>query len=148
MNSFFKDLFEYNHHVNQQIINLLTANPAKVSDRNRKLVSHMLNAHQVWNCKFIPGQERWDSWQVHPLNQLAEIDNNNFEQTIATLDKFKLDEVVTWSTAKGQTYHNTVRDILFQVISHSTYHRGQIATECRESGLEPVLTDYIFYKMK
>jgi uncharacterized damage-inducible protein DinB len=119
-----------------------------VSDRNRKLVSHMLNAHQVWNCKFIPGQERWDSWRVHPLNQLAEIDNNNFEQTIATLDKFKLDEVVTWSTAKGQTYHNTVRDILFQVISHSTYHRGQIATECRESGLEPVLTDYIFYKMK
>ncbi|WP_209331385.1 DinB family protein [Lunatimonas salinarum] len=32
------------------------------------------------------------------------------------------------------------------IVNHSTYHRGQIATLFRESGLQPVVTDYIMLK--
>ncbi|QLH28398.1 MAG: hypothetical protein HWD63_02710 [Candidatus Parvibacillus calidus] len=41
-----------------------------------------------------------------------------------------------------------MKDIIFHIINHSTYHRGQIAMEFRQSGLEPLNTDYIFYKGK
>ena len=63
------------------------------------------------------------------------------------LDTIELSQPVQYVTGKGQTFSNSLHEILFQVINHSTYHRGQIATEFRQSGLEPLLTDYIFYKM-
>ncbi len=37
----------------------------------------------------------------------------------------------------------TVGDSLLQVVLHTTYHRGQVATRLRESGGEPPLTDFI-----
>lgn len=29
---------------------------------------------------------------------------------------------------------------------NATYHRGQIATDFKNTGLQPLVTDYIFYK--
>jgi uncharacterized damage-inducible protein DinB len=37
----------------------------------------------------------------------------------------------------------TLAETIFQVVMHSTYHRGQINTRLREVGVEPPLTDYI-----
>ena len=38
--------------------------------------------------------------------------------------------------------------MLFHFVNHSTYHRGQIASNLKEHGIEPLVTDYIFYKRK
>lgn len=146
MKTFFKELFQYNNHFNQKIISVLTENPGKASERSIKLLSHILNVHQVWNYKFQPGQLPYGPWEVHQIGDLSGIDKKNLEDSILLLDKFELDQPVQYSTSKGQVFTNNARDILFQVINHSTYHRGQIATEFRQSGLEPLLTDYIYYK--
>ena len=37
----------------------------------------------------------------------------------------------------------TLRETIFQVTSHSTYHRGQVNARLRELGVEPRLVDYI-----
>ena len=37
----------------------------------------------------------------------------------------------------------TVAETLFQVTSHSTYHRGQVNARLRDLGAEPPLVDYI-----
>jgi uncharacterized damage-inducible protein DinB len=37
----------------------------------------------------------------------------------------------------------TLAETIFQVTSHSTYHRGQVNTRLRELGVEPPLVDYI-----
>lgn len=37
----------------------------------------------------------------------------------------------------------TIAETMFQVTSHSTYHRGQANVRLRELGLEPPLVDYI-----
>ena len=146
MKTFFKELFQYNNHFNQKIISVLNENPEKVSEKSIKLLSHILNSHRVWNCKFQPGQLSYSPWDIHPIQDCFEINKKNFEQSTLILDKFELNQIIQYSTSKGQLFNNSVRDILFQVINHSTYHRGQIATEFRQSGLEPLLTDYIYYK--
>ncbi len=43
-------------------------------------------------------------------------------------------------------FTNVIQDVLFHFINHSTYHRGQIAIQMKEAGLEPIATDYIFFK--
>jgi uncharacterized damage-inducible protein DinB len=147
MKPFFKDLFQYNNHFNQEIISALNENPEKASGKCIKLLSHILNVHQIWNCRMQPGQIPYGSWEIHPIQGLAAIERKNFEHSIQILDKFELNQTFQYLNSKGQVFNNNLHDILFQVINHSTYHRGQIATEFRQIGLEPLLTDYIYYKM-
>ena len=39
----------------------------------------------------------------------------------------------------------TIADTVLQVVTHSTYHRGQISTRLRELGCEPPLTEYFVW---
>ena len=127
---------------------MLNENPERASGNCIKLLSHILNVHQIWNCRIQCERPLYGSWEIHQIQDCSEIDKNNFEHSILILDNFDLGQIIQYSNSKGQIFNNSVRDILFQVINHSTYHRGQIATEFRQNGLEPLLTDYIYYKMR
>jgi uncharacterized damage-inducible protein DinB len=147
MKPFFKELLQYNHYFNQAVITVLTDNPEKISEKCSKLLSHILNVHQIWNLKIQPGEPSFDSWEVHEIQGLKDIDRKNFEFSNHLLETHELTNVIKYATKNGQFFANNIQDILFQIINHSNYHRAQIATEFRQCGLEPILTDYIYYKM-
>ncbi|MBT1703210.1 damage-inducible protein DinB [Fulvivirgaceae bacterium PWU20] len=148
MQLFLRDLFEYNNHSNNTIIKILTENETIVSDHCIKLISHILNVHGIWNHKIAPRELQYERWEKHHIHQLHEINKKNYEDSVSILDSFDPDKVIDYRLSTGQPFRNSIRDILFHVINHSTYHRAQIATEFRQMGLEPLLTDYIAYKMK
>ena len=56
---------------------------------------------------------------------------------------------VEWSAMIAERFPSppsiTLAETGWQVFSHSTYHRGQIATRIRELGGEPPATDYIYW---
>ncbi|ULQ51325.1 DinB family protein [Flavihumibacter fluvii] len=147
MKAFFHDLINYNHHFNQAITTVVDGKTEKVSEKAFQLLSHIINVHQIWNLKIQLGQAPFDPWQVHPKNDLKELDRQNFELSNQLLEAYALTHSIQWSTKNGQVFTNTLQDIFFQIINHSTYHRGQIATEFRQIGLEPLLSDFIYYKM-
>lgn len=146
MKSFYRELFEYSYHFNQKLADVFTDNADKTSEKSVKLFNHILNAHQIWNNRINPKQTTFGVWELHVVQDLKSIDKTNYEQTLQILDKFDLSETINYTNSKGQTFSNSIHDILFHVINHSTYHRGQIATEFRQNGLDPLVTDYIFYK--
>ncbi|MDD2792899.1 MAG: DinB family protein [Sediminibacterium sp.] len=147
MKSFFKELFQYNTHANQELIKALGKPSEYDLKQSEKLLSHILNAHQRWNDKFLPQAPLFDPWELHATPALEDIDRKNMEQSMRILDEVNLDQHVQYIIRNGQAFNNSARDILFHIIHHSNYHRAQIATEFRHAGLEPVITDYIFYKM-
>lgn len=146
MKQFFKDLFEYGHHFNQKLWNVFNENPNKTSEKSLKLYSHILNAHQIWNNRIESKQKTLGVWEIHPIQNCKDIEKVNYEDSLLIIDKFDLNETINYVNNRGQTFSNGIRDVLFHVINHSTYHRGQIAAEFRQNGLEPLATDYIFYK--
>ena len=146
MITFFKELFEYNHHFNQKLASVFSENAGNVPDKSIKWFSHILNAHRVWNSRILPVEDKFGIWQTHDVVELIGIDRINYIDSIKILDQEKLETEIKYLTSKGDPFTNTIRDILFHVINHSTYHRGQIAADFREQGLEPMVTDYIFYK--
>ena len=146
MKQFFKELFEYNHHCNQKLADIFTGDPAGISEKAVKLYNHILNAHQVWNNRIEPVQAAFGVWQIHPDGGLKAIGEANYQHTLHILDKPDLNGIISYTNTKGQTFHNSIRDILFHIINHSTYHRGQIALDFRQNGAAPLATDYIFYK--
>src|SRR3954471_23203156 len=146
MKQFFEELFEYSHHFNQKLWDVINENPDKISEKAVQLYNHILNAHHIWNNRIELKQTTFGVWEVHLVSDLKAIDKTNYEQTLLILDKSDLNDKVSYTNTRGQTFNNNIRDILFHAINHSTYHRGQIATEFRQNGLEPLVTDYIFYK--
>ena len=50
---------------------------------------------------------------------------------------------ISYVNSKGESWSSQVDDVLFQVITHSAYHRGQIASDMRAAGLTPAYTDFI-----
>lgn len=146
MKAFFKELFEYSHHFNQKWTDIFAENPNEIPERSIKLFSHILNAHHVWNSRIEQQPTTFGVWAIHDLSNLKGIDRTNYEHSLQILGKSDLNEIISYKTSRGEPFKNSVRDILFHVINHSTHHRGQIAADFRQNGLEPLVTDYIFYK--
>lgn len=143
---FFKELFAYNHHFNGELAAIFNEQADKVSEKSRQWFNHILNAHSIWNGRILQEPTSFGVWHMHEVNKLKEIDSSNYSSSIRILDQFDFGSEINYVTSKGDSYTNTVKDILFHIINHSTYHRGQIAGDFRQQGLEPLVSDYIFYK--
>lgn len=139
------DLFEYTYHFNREMIKVIAENLEKIDERTINLINHTLNAQQVWNSRVL-NEKSFEVWQVNPFENLNEINRRNFEKSMRIVEDSNLDKVITYQNSRGTTFESTIFEILFQAINHSTYHRGQINTQLKQKGIEPVLTDYIFYK--
>ena len=146
MKGFIIELFEYNHWCNDRLIEKSLEFGAEISERTQKLFSHILNAHAIWNSRILNQPSEFGVWQNHVLTDWKAIHQNNFETSLSIIEDYDFEFKVNYVNSSGDSFENSVRDILFHIINHSTHHRAQIATDFRENDLQPLLTDYIFYK--
>ncbi|MBC9915316.1 DinB family protein [Chitinophaga varians] len=146
MKTFFKELFEYNHGVNQQLLEVLRAHTDQASEKAIKLYCHILNGHLIWNNRIAARDAAPDIWEVHTIQQCQDMDKTSYAHTLSIIDDYDLNDIIRHAKIKGKPFSKKVSEILFHIINHSTYHRAQIATEFRLSGLQPVMTDFIFYE--
>ncbi|SDG11635.1 DinB family protein [Epilithonimonas hungarica] len=145
MKEHFIDLLEYNSHFNQLLIESYLENKDSFNEKMISLINHILNAQQIWNSRIIIGPS-FGVWQINPDEKLLEINQSNFKNSIKILNERNLDEIIVYKNSKGDDFQNSIQGILFHFINHSTYHRGQLAMLMKQAGLEPINTDYIFYK--
>jgi uncharacterized damage-inducible protein DinB len=134
---------------------VLAHEPATRDGRVRDLLTHL---HLVQRLFYVV-------WQKQPLDPsrgtpefTSAAEMQAWAQTyyadayrfLETLDEQKLADVVSMPWIKsfeaqlGRTFETpTLGETIFQVTSHSTYHRGQVNARLREVGGEPPLVDYI-----
>ncbi|SHG03772.1 DinB family protein [Chryseobacterium sp. OV279] len=139
------DLFEYTHHFNREMIKVISENIIKVDEKTISLINHTLNAQQIWNSRIL-GEESFEVWQINPFESLEEINHQNLKKSIDIIQKSDLDKKVAYQNSKGTKFENSIFEMLFHAINHSTYHRGQLNSLLKQNGIDPLLTDYIFYK--
>lgn len=139
------DLIEYTYHFNKEMIHVISDHIVQIDDKIISLINHTLNAQQVWNSRIL-GEQSFEVWQINPFENLQEINRSNYLKSIQIIESRDLDEKIEYQNSKGTRFENTIFEMLFQVINHSTYHRGQINSLLKAKGIEPILTDYIFYK--
>ncbi|HET8887047.1 MAG TPA: DinB family protein [Salinimicrobium sp.] len=146
MKDFFKDKFEYNRICNQKILALFADEPKFNTHIVEKLYNHSINAHQMWNKRILGTHNSLITWTISELEQLDFYDLENYKDSFRIIEDFPLKKEIKYRNSSGQDFINTIEDILFHIINHSTYHRGQIMTELKLAGAIPVATDFIFYK--
>lgn len=143
MRKHFEELFAYNHHFNQAYLQYLPQ--ISHCEKSYRLMNHLINAHQIWLARIVQTAAS-EVWEMHSWEELQQIHEVNYSNTKKLLRNISLDQRIVYQNSKGDTFENTVQDILFHIINHSTYHRAQIATDIKLQGYEPIATDYIFYK--
>lgn len=147
MITFLKDLLEYNHYSNEAYIKCLTENTQVVSKQSVVLLSHILNVHKIWNYKMVHLDSLPEPWYMNPSENFININTENFELSCKLLKVYPPDNKIHWQTRSKEEFDNDIKEIIFQIINHSSYHRAQIAKELVTMSIIPPVTDYIFYKM-
>lgn len=146
MKAFFQQLFDYNFYCNKKFIESCAGSDT-VPQQSMRLFSHMLNAHHLWNARIMGRNPALDVWDIHPVSSWEDLHYENQRDSFEIISNADLlERRITYQNSEGSTFTNTLRDILFHVINHSTYHRAQIAADFRANGLEPLPSDYIIYK--
>lgn len=145
MKDFFIDIFEYHHFFNEKLIIEFKTQKSEIPPSTYALFCHCLNAHQIWNARLL-NEVELGLHQFHHLEDLPKLNLQNHSKTIQIINEFDFAQLITYQNSKGKNFSNSVRDILFHIANHYTHHRGQIISEFRKNNIEPLVTDYIFYK--
>jgi uncharacterized damage-inducible protein DinB len=139
-----EELLTYTEVADRRLIEVMIASDP--SDRSKYLFSHILNAQHIWARRILGRKPLYAVDQIHPVEDFMAISTANVMELRRCHEEVPADQTVRYITSLGEEYENAAGDILFHVINHSTYHRGQIATDLRQGGVVPPVTDFIILK--
>jgi uncharacterized damage-inducible protein DinB len=148
LRDYFVHLFKYNDWATRQTAESIMSLKKK-NVKSEELLSHIISAQKIWLNRILGRNTVIDPW--HKLTQEDWIPQSIpiTAEWINLLESFQekdFERRIEYTNTKGEKFFNTVKDIIVQVINHSTYHRAQIAQLIRQSGGEPAKTDYIVYQ--
>jgi uncharacterized damage-inducible protein DinB len=137
--------FAYNDWANREMLAGLRA-CGITSGRPVQLLAHIFSAERLWLERLKQQPQSLPVWPECSLDecqvQAAELDRL-WQQYLSQTSPSSLSEEVPYKNTKGEVWTSTVQDILTQVVMHSAYHRGQIASDMRAHGHTPAYTDFI-----
>jgi len=113
-----------------------------------RLFAHVAAAEHLWYTRVqgVAAEHAvWPELSVSEARVLAAQNADLFQRLVTEADTDALSRVVQYRNSAGNTFRNSVADIMTQVMLHGSHHRGQIAQTLRASGLEPPLVDYIVF---
>jgi len=146
MKTFFRDKFEYNYQSNARVYEQILNSPEAYKEDIQELTSHTLNAQNIWNHRIIGKAFSQEVWGVFALEELHDLNDEYYHLSLKIIDEFSTEQTIYYRNTKGQEFSNTVGDILYHIVNHSTYHRGQIISKLKALDIAPIATDYIYFK--
>ncbi len=141
----FQQLFRYDAWANSEVLASLRA-AGTPPPRSLKLIAHILGTEYVWFSR-IRAQNSpvavWPDLDLTQCEQHAQVLSRIWSTYLDELDEAAYEKNVMYHNTKGEAWSNSVDAILVHVVTHSAYHRGQIASDMRASGYTPAYTDFI-----
>jgi len=140
-----KEMIEYTALADHKIIAVFKTAGIHMPEAE-SLFSHTLNAQHIWAKRVLEQEPDVAVWALLQPEQFEAVSNNNFVLIRKIFEQVPLDREIQYSTASGESYSGQVKDILFHLVNHSTYHRAQISSIFKKNGISPPITDYIMLK--
>ena len=137
-------LIRYNEWANTRWLDSLRVRP-DLSAHTQDLFTHLLAVEDAW-VRRLRGQavsnfEWWPSLTWEECATLVARNADAYQTFIDTHEEAALDAPLSYTDASGSDRTILVRDALTHVVTHSHYHRGQVAQSVRAQGFDPVNTD-------
>jgi uncharacterized damage-inducible protein DinB len=137
--------FSYNTWANEE--SLKAIDDAGGGDaRSIQLMAHIFAAERVWLERLTQQPQSVAVWPQFDLERCRKELSDLAQKWHEYLDLATagdISQTISYKNTKGEAYNSAIVDVLTHVITHSAYHRGQIASHMREQGLSPAYTDFI-----
>ena len=148
MKEYLLRLLDYELWADQSIIVSLQSvdNPPA---RAVKIMGHILSAQLVWLRRIQGHPTTIDPWQYIPLVDMSERAENNhrlLKTHLTSSDDWQPTRIVAYQNSQGESFENSLQDILAQLSHHSAYHRGQVVQLITPQLAQVPTTDYIFWR--
>jgi uncharacterized damage-inducible protein DinB len=110
---------------------------------------HIYGADRVWLSRLVgrPRSAMFDPGESWTLASLREAWRELRRQWVEWVDSVEDPRArLSYQNLSGQPFQVELWQVVFHVVNHATYHRGQITTMLRQLGYSPVPTDlHTFY---
>ena len=137
--------FTYNTWANREVLAAIAAAGGEDS-RSLQLLAHILAAERVWLerlrkvAQSVPVWPKSDfAWCEGETEKLA----REWHEYLELATAGDISQTISYKNTKGESWTSAIVDVLTHVVMHSAYHRGQIASHMRSTGLTPAYTDFI-----
>ncbi len=140
-------LAHYNYWANNRILLAFKNIGNELPESSLQLFSHLINAQIIWVSRIEKSNSPVSVFALHNVATCRQLHEDSSIKLInlVTASDADLAEMVNYSNTQGDSFVNSVEDILLQVLNHGTYHRAQIARDLRQHNIAPVNTDYITF---
>ena len=128
MKQYFLNLIAFDHWANSKLLVAL-AGASSLPARAPAVFSHLLASTQVWHARLVGQEVRvpvWPEWA--PAVWPAELAANatRMEQYLHGLAEGDFGQPVQYTNTKGEAFKTSVSDILTHLLTHASYHQGQL----------------------
>ena len=150
MKAIFTEYAAYNAWANEQLINTILPLSAEQHHQEIKssfpslylTVQHLWQSENVWQQRLRGGKiikpEDGFNQSMQALATAFLTETKTWKSFIETLAEEKLEEKLAYVNMRGMHFNLKIRNILLHVFNHSTYHRGQLVTMLRETGITTI----------
>ena len=116
-----------------------------------KTILHIIDAEYIWlrrlqgeSLTYWPSQDFGGGREELLKSYVAQA--QTLKDYVIAQGNDYLSKTIEYKNMKGDIFSNTVEEILYHVINHGTFHRGQLVTMLRANGFtELSSTDLISY---
>lgn len=140
------DMLRYDGWANAKMAAHLIAAGA-VNDPFAKLMNHLLACHRTWLSRAVGNAEHPSPWATFRTDEWVAIAESYTPEWIAAFDADPSGcrRVVDYRNTSGQLGRSALWEMVVQLCTHGTYHRGQLNQLLSREGLPALPQDYILY---
>jgi uncharacterized damage-inducible protein DinB len=138
-------LYTYSAWANRQVIDALSS-PDTAPPKTQTLMAHIIAAEWLWLERVQSKPQSvpvWPQWSAAERRSRFDGVVSGWETLLEGIQAENLQQTVTYTNTRGESWSSVLSDIITHVVMHGVYHRGQIASEMRTAGIDPVYTDFI-----
>ena len=163
MNKLLKEYAEYNSWANLRLISYLREYPHELIRKNvissfpsiEKTLLHIWDGQILWLSRLnghSPSEFPSHQYQslVHTLYDGILITSEQLSEWID--EHLKTEEAanteISYKRINGEPKQNFAFHMLMHVFNHSTYHRGQVVTMCKQLGFKEIPSTDLIYRIR
>ncbi|WKA59561.1 DinB family protein [Planococcus shenhongbingii] len=115
-----------------------------------KTMEHVIGVEKLWLLRMIgtksPAFEYFDVSTTEKAIEAFMLLHAEMELYMSSLSEEQWQEPLKFKNLRGDDFENTREEMLFTVINHGAYHRGQVTSFLRQFGKEGIALDYLYFK--
>lgn len=111
---------------------------------------HVIGVEKLWLQRIMgipkPAFQNFDVSTVEKAIEAFSLLHAEMDLYFASLNEEQWQETLNFQNMRGVEFSNTREEMLFTVINHASYHRGQVTSFLRQFGHSGIPLDYIYFK--